>query len=69
MASVYSKTHVDLAAAIQARVGNWGVEVDPSQFSALALDIEQVIVSDQATCVADAISDLGINSDPPEDQQ
>jgi hypothetical protein len=61
-----SQFHIDLSAAVSARLSNQGHLLDSSQLSALVADIEQVVVNDQATCVAQATADLGLIPDPPQ---
>jgi hypothetical protein len=60
-----SAFRADLSAAISNRLQAVGYILDIGQLGELLDDIEQVVVNDQATCIAQATADLGITTDPP----
>lgn len=61
-----SQTRNDLRTAVSTRLTNLGHVFTPDEIEALLNDIENVIVTDQATAVADCITDLGLwPVDPP----
>lgn len=60
-----SQFRVDLSAVVMTRLQAQGHNLDIGQLGALLDDIEQVVINDQATCVAQAIADIVITTDPP----
>ena len=60
-----SAFRADLSAIVSMRLSNQGFSQSPGQLSDLLDDIEQTVVNDQATCIAQATADLGITTDPP----
>jgi len=59
-----SAFRADLSAIVSMRLSNQGFSQSPGQLSDLLDDIEQTVVNDQATCIAQATADLGLIPDP-----
>lgn len=59
-----SAFRTDLRSLINTMMLNWGIRLSASQMAAILAHIEQLVVTDQATIIANCTADLGSWAEP-----